>query len=88
MTEKKQTVIINDRHTLTISGVAEIISYTGQAIVLYTVMGNVKICGTELEVDKAFSEKGSVEICGNVKSVFFSDNDEKFADNFISRIFR
>lgn len=88
MTEIKQSVVISDRNKVTVSGVNEIISCTDELIILFTVMGDLRIRGTDLELNKAFDVRGSVEISGRIKSLYFSENGEKYADNFFSRIFR
>lgn len=40
----------------------------------------------KLEVGTAFSENGTVEITGYIRTIHFCDG--RYADNFISRIFR
>ena len=51
-------------------------------------MGDIRIKGEQLEINTAFSEKDIVVINGFIRSIAFCDNKEKYADNFISRIFR
>ncbi len=84
----KQQLTLIDRRTLTVGGVIEIIGYDEENITLYSVMGDIRIKGEQLEINSAFSEKDIVVINGFIRSISFSDNKEKYADNFISRIFR
>ena len=53
---------------------------------MYTALGNLRIGGENLEVGTAFSENGTVEITGYIRMIHFCDG--RYADNFISRIFR
>lgn len=88
MQDIKQQLTLIDRRTLTVGGVIEIIGYDEENITLYSVMGDIRIKGEQLEINSAFSEKDIVVINGFIRSISFSDNKEKYADNFISRIFR
>lgn len=88
MDKSLQTLSLTDRRKLTVSGVLEIISYDDENITLYTSLGDLHIRGEELEVGAAFSESGTVGITGYIRSLNFSDNKSRYADNFISRIFR
>ena len=82
LNERQQVLTLTDRRALCVNGVLEIISYDSECIVLYTILGDMRIKGSELEISNAFT--GS----GNIYSLHFSNNRTKYADNFISRIFR
>ena len=86
MEQNKLTLI--GRRKLTIENVNEIISYDDELIELFTPLGNLRIKGESLQIDEAFSVNGTVEIKGYVRSVIYSENKEKLADNIISRLFR
>ncbi|MBQ8790306.1 MAG: YabP/YqfC family sporulation protein [Ruminiclostridium sp.] len=86
MEQNKLTLI--GRRKLTIENVNEIISYNDELIELFTPLGNLRIKGESLLIDEAFSVNGTVEIKGYVRSVIYSENKEKLADNIISRLFR
>ncbi len=88
MQDIKQQLTLIDRRTLTVGGIIEIIGYDDENITLFSVMGDIRIKGEQLEINSAFSEKDIVVINGFIRSISFSDNKEKYADNFISRIFR
>lgn len=88
LNDRQQVLTITDRRALCVNGVLEIISYDSESIVLYTVLGDMRIKGSELEIGSAFTGSGNIEISGNICSIHFSDNRTKYADNFISRIFR
>ena len=88
MQDIKQQLTLIDRRTLTVGGIIEIIGYEDENITLFSVMGDIRIKGEQLEINSAFSEKDIVVINGFIRSIAFCDNKEKYADNFISRIFR
>lgn len=88
MEKSLQKLTLTDRRKLEVGGVLEIISYNDENITMYTSLGNLRIGGENLEVGTAFSENGTVEITGYIRTIHFSDNESGYADNFISRIFR
>ena len=79
MEKSLQKLTLTDRRKLEVGGVLEIISYDDENITMYTALGNL---GT------AFSENGTVEITGYIRTIHFCDGKSRYADNFISRIFR
>lgn len=83
-----QSLSLTDRRKLEVSGVLEIVSYNDESITLYTSLGNLHIRGEGLEVGTAFSESGTIEISGYIRSMNFFDNKSRYADNIISRLFR
>jgi sporulation protein YabP len=86
MEQSKLTLV--GRRKLVVESVNEIISYDDELIELFTSLGNLRIKGEELLIDEAFSVSGTVQIRGYIRSVVYSDNKEKLADNIISRLFR
>jgi len=85
MEKSLQKLTLTDRRKLEVGGVLEIISYNDENI---TALGNLRIGGENLEVGTAFSENGTVEITGYIRTIHFCDGKSGYADNFISRIFR
>ena len=89
MTEKQSQILtLTDRRELKVNGVLEVVYYDDREITLYTALGDMYIRGNGLEVSDVFSESGAVNINGYVNSVFFGDSKSRYAENFISRIFR
>ena len=84
MEKSLQKLTLTDRRKLEVGGVLEIISYDDENITMYTALGNLRIGGENLEVGTAFSENGTVEITGYIRTIHFCDG--RYADNFISRI--
>ena len=61
-------------------GVLEIISYNDENITMYTALGNLRIGGENLEVGTAFSENGTVEITGYIRTIHFCDGKSGYAE--------
>ena len=72
----KQQLTLIDRRTLTVGGIIEIIEYDEENITLFSVMGDIRIKGEQLEINSAFSEKDIVMINGLIRSIAFGDNKE------------
>ena len=77
MNDRQQVLTLTDRRDLCVNGVLEIISYDSENIILYTVLGDMRIKGSELEVERAFTGSGNVEIRGKICSIHFGDNRTK-----------
>ena len=77
MNDRQQMLTLTDRRDLCVNGVLEIISYDSENIILYTVLGDMRIKGSELEVERAFTGSGNVEIRGKICSIHFGDNRTK-----------
>ena len=104
MEKSLQKLTLTDRRKLEVGGVLEIISYdevrSGHTYSEYTEAKNsykayqkmnfsqVQEIDLNLEVGAAFSENGTVEITGYIRTIHFCDGKSGYADNFISRIFR
>lgn len=93
--EEKQSqgahkVIINGRHSGTISGVSDVLSFDLNEIVLQTSQGMLMIRGQELHMNRLTLEKGEVDIEGKVDSMIYSDNagENGKGESLLGRLFR
>ena len=62
-------LILQNRQTLTISGVVEIGSFDKSSIVLYTDLGELTILGSDLHMNQLSVESGDVAIEGHIRSM-------------------
>ena len=74
--EEKQSqaahkVMINGRHSGTISGVSDVLSFDLNEIVLQTSQGMLMIRGQELHMNRLTLEKGEAEIEGKIESLVY-----------------
>ena len=93
MLERSHSFILENRAKLNLSGVSEVGSFSENEIVVYTVLGELRIKGTELQilnvsVESEGQRKGSMEVIGKIDSAVYSDNTRRVPNNFITKIFK
>ena len=83
-------VMIQGRHSATISGVSDVLSFDLNEIVLQTTQGMLMIRGQELHMNRLTLEKGEVDIEGKIDSFVYSEQKgENGKDtSFLGRLFR
>ena len=92
MTEEKKpakvphSLIVENRHALTATGVSNVDSFDEQTIVAYTDMGELVIRGSQLKINKLNIETGELNLVGDIVSMSYSDN--KPVGGFFSRLFK
>lgn len=88
--DKKQKVphslILENRRTLTATGVSNVDSFDDQTIVAYTDLGELTIRGSKLQINKLNIETGELNLNGEITSMSYSEN--RPAGGFISRLFK
>ena len=78
-------VMIQGRHSGTISGVSDVLSFDLNEIVLQTTQGMLMIRGQELHMNRLTLEKGEVDIEGKIDSFVYSEQKgENGKDNLLS----
>lgn len=93
MTDDKKTgllphnCILEDRKTLSVSGVNDVGSFDEQTIVAATDYGELTIRGEKLHITKLSLEIGELCIEGKISSLQYADVIEK-SGSFLSRVFR
>ena len=70
-------VMIQGRHSGTISGVSDVLSFDLNEIVLQTTQGMLMIRGQELHMNRLTLEKGEVDIEGKIDSLFIPNRKER-----------
>ena len=93
MTEEKKTsllphnCILEDRRTLSVSGVNDVDSFDEQVIVASTDLGELTIRGEKLHITRLSLEIGELQVEGNIAALSYADVVPKNA-GFFSRVFR
>ncbi|MFA5561893.1 MAG: sporulation protein YabP [Eubacteriales bacterium] len=72
----KHTIQLEDRKSLTLSGIVDVISFDELSVYLKTAMGNLTVEGEELHINKLSLEDGKVEIGGQIAALFYADGRE------------
>ena len=82
-------LVLSDRHTGSVTGVNDVVSFDENAVVLDTDMGLLTIKGKELHVSRLTVEKGELEVDGQVDSLAYSSNEayRKAGQSILTRLF-
>ena len=84
--QKPNTVMLENRAKLTITGVRDVDSFDEQNVVAYTDYGQLTIQGSSLSISQLSVESGDLLIEGNVSSLLYTDNRPN--EGFFKRLFR
>lgn len=83
------SVSINERKTISITGVKKIDSFDNLEFLMDTVMGYVSIKGEDLEIIKLDTFQGNVSIKGKINSYVYTDGGRKSKDEgFFGKLFK
>ncbi len=75
---------LNERSTLSVSGVNEVVSFDDSAVVMRTGMGLLTVHGQQLQLKNLSLEGGMVAVDGNIAALIYEDprNDKGFLGRF------
>ena len=65
-------VIMENRKTLSVSGVADVDSFDGQAVVAYTDLGELTVRGHDLQILRLNVETGDLSLTGEIDALTYS----------------
>ena len=81
-------IILENRKSLTISGITDVDSFDEREIRLYTQHGELVIKGRELHIDSMSVETGDMTIAGDIWSLTYGDKDRRGPVTMLGRLFR
>ena len=81
-------VIMEDRHTLTVSGISDVDSFDEQTVIVFTDMGELTVKGEGIHINRLSLEVGEIIIEGSISSLSYSDSKPTQEGGFWSRVFR
>ena len=82
-------VILEDRHTLSVSGVSDVDSFDEQTIIVFTDMGELTVSGTGLHINKLSIETGELTMEGNIQGLSYNDDQPSTGGGgFFGRLFK
>lgn len=67
------TLRLEDRKRLSMTGVAEVVSFEDTAVELQTAMGTLTVQGQELQLKTLSVEGGQVEVTGNISALVYQE---------------
>ena len=79
-------VIMEDRKSLSVSGVTEVDSFDEQTVVLHTHLGELTIKGNDLHIEKLNTDSGDVALTGSIYGLMYTTDQPK--SGFWGRVFR
>lgn len=87
---KAHRLTLQNRNSLQLSGVVDIISYDPGEIILETSAGLLLIKGSELHMNHLSLEKGETGVDGTIDSLTYSEahHGAKQAERFLGRLFK
>ena len=87
-TSTPQTVILENRRTLSISGITDIDRFDEREIVLYTKLGELTVTGRELHINSISIENGELSVEGDIWGIQYGDKDKQAPVTLLGRLFR
>lgn len=75
---------LDERETLTVSGVTEVISFDADSVILKTVKGLLSVRGAELKLRALTPDAGKIEVDGEISALSYSTLRE---GGFLHRLF-
>ena len=82
------TLILENRSTLSLSGVTEVANCTDNAAVVFTCMGVMSIKGTGLRIGKYDVESGELILNGKINGILYTDRTGKKSATFVGKLFK
>ena len=82
---RPHTLTLNSRNKLSITGVAEVVSFDDTAVVLKTGMGTLMVHGSDLQLKTLSLEGGQVEVDGVVSALVYEEPKE--SRGWLGRLF-
>ena len=86
--KQEQNLILENRKSLSISGVTDVDSFDEKCISLYTQLGELTIQGRELHIDSMSVETGDMSVTGDIWAIIYGDRDKKGPLSAFGKLFR
>ncbi|MBC8536775.1 sporulation protein YabP [Feifania hominis] len=84
---KKHNIILENRKSMSISGIEDVDSFDEETVVLYTDDGTLVIRGSELHINRLNVESGDLSVEGRIDSLSYEDGESK-KGGFFARLMR
>ena len=80
-------VILQDRQTLSVTGVSDVDSFDGLTVVVYTDQGELTVKGRDLQIQRLNVESGDLSLTGEIDSLVYSAQSSRRGGR-LGRLFR
>lgn len=85
---KNQTLILDNREKLSVTGVVDVESFNEESIVAVTDMGVLVIRGTELHINKLNLDSNEMVVEGDIFSLEYNDGENTKSKSFFGKMFK
>ncbi len=76
---------LNERKSLTMTGVTEVVTFDENTVVLRTDLGNLLVQGKDLQLKSLLPEGGQVSVTGHIAALIYEE--PRPAGGFLRRLF-
>ena len=80
-------LLLDDRRTLTVSGVSDVDSFDENTVIAYTSLGELTVKGRELHIQRLSVETGELLLEGQIDSLLYAEVASR-AGGFFGRLFK
>jgi len=74
---RPHTLTLNSRNKLSVTGVAEVVSFDDTAVVLRTDLGTLSVHGSQLQLKTLSTDGGQVSVEGTVAALVYEEPRQK-----------
>ncbi len=85
--KKPHSLILENRRTLTATGVSNVDSFDDETVVASTELGDMTVRGGKLHIDRLDLETGELTLDGEISSITYTENRSSGGGMF-SRLFK
>jgi sporulation protein YabP len=85
--KQPHNVIMEDRKSLTVTGVKDVDSFDEQTMIIYTDMGELTVRGNQLHINRLNTEAGELNVTGSIYGLAYTDDRDK-KSGILGRLFR
>ena len=82
-----QNIIMEDRKSLSVTGVSDVDSFDEQTITVFTELGELSVRGADLHITKLSVETGELTVDGRIDALIYTQEQPKNGGLF-ARMFR
>ncbi len=82
------TLSLDNRKSLSLSGISEVDSFDDKSITAYTDLGKLSISGEKLNIKKLNLAEGELEVEGKISSLVYSDGKLKNSGTSFFKLFK
>jgi sporulation protein YabP len=86
--KQSHNLILENRKSLSISGITDVDSFDEREVILYTQIGEMTVQGRELHIDSMSVETGDMLITGEIWAIVYGDRDKHGPLTALGRLFK